>query len=74
MEVKSLFNQVVCSMVPCKGPLSGQMYVVEVLRLPKLTRGDQDWFLTPVPTMALPHGGGGGALCHFSVQWSQHTR
>ena len=47
--------------IPCKGPRCSWMYMEEVLWMPRPTRAGRDWFLTPMPTMGLPHGGGSEA-------------
>ena len=61
-----MLNQVVCSIVPRKGLLCGWMYLVVVLWMPRPTRAGREWFLTPLPTMGLPHGGGGYAIVFYN--------
>ena len=53
-----MLNQVVCSIVTCEGALCGWMYLMEVLWMPRHIRAGRDSFLTPLPTMVVPHGGG----------------
>ena len=67
VEGRSVLNQGVSSTVPCKRPLCGWMYFLEVLWMPRPTRARRDSLLPPLPTMGVPHGGG-GAMPFFSTK------